>query len=129
MLPPEGSLLSACSSAPLPHRRIAAGPGPDASCWLSCVLLCVALCVAQEVLLMQRGQETLYLTPRLGFVKLAMTHGVPLVPAFAFGVGFGCVRIRSAAYASQPASRSLHADGGPHQCSPLVGIPLVEGIL
>lgn len=40
---------------------------------------------------MEAGRETVYLTPRLGFVKLAMTHGVPLVPAFAFGVSSGCL--------------------------------------
>lgn len=70
---------------------------------------------------MQRGQETLYLTPRLGFVKLAMTHGVPLVPAFAFGVRLGCMctvhtqRLRL--YASLSLSLSLSsAAGSVHAC-------------
>lgn len=38
-----------------------------------------------ECRVMKHGQETLYLRKRLGFVRLAMNHGAPLVPAFAFG--------------------------------------------
>lgn len=38
-----------------------------------------------ECRMMKHGQETLYLRKRLGFVRLAMNHGAPLVPAFAFG--------------------------------------------
>ena len=31
------------------------------------------------------GQEVMYLTKRLGFVKLALQNGAHLLPAFAFG--------------------------------------------
>ena len=30
-------------------------------------------------------QESVHLQPRLGFIRLAMRHGVPLVPCYAFG--------------------------------------------
>lgn len=39
----------------------------------------------QECLLMERDQEMVYLTRRQGFVRLALQHGVPLVPVYAFG--------------------------------------------
>jgi 1-acyl-sn-glycerol-3-phosphate acyltransferase len=39
----------------------------------------------QEVLHMRHDAEVLYLKNRLGFVRLALQHGAPLVPAFAFG--------------------------------------------
>ena len=39
----------------------------------------------QEVLHMRHDAEVLYLRKRLGFVRLALQHGAPLVPAFAFG--------------------------------------------
>lgn len=31
------------------------------------------------------GKEVLYLTKRMGFVKLALRNGTPLVPAYVFG--------------------------------------------
>jgi hypothetical protein len=41
----------------------------------------------QEVTLMKCETEcVLYLKSRLGFIKLALTHGRPLVPVFAFGL-------------------------------------------
>jgi 2-acylglycerol O-acyltransferase 2 len=41
----------------------------------------------QEVTLMQHDKEcVLYLKSRLGFVKLAMQQGVPIIPAFSFGL-------------------------------------------
>mmetsp|Transcript_34748 Transcript_34748/g.58375 ORF Transcript_34748/g.58375 Transcript_34748/m.58375 type:complete len:317 (+) Transcript_34748:332-1282(+) len=39
----------------------------------------------QECLTMEHNVETLFLKKRTGFVKLALTHGAPIVPAFAFG--------------------------------------------
>mmetsp|Transcript_49663 Transcript_49663/g.94906 ORF Transcript_49663/g.94906 Transcript_49663/m.94906 type:complete len:317 (-) Transcript_49663:312-1262(-) len=39
----------------------------------------------QECLHMEQEAETLFLRKRVGFVKLAMRHGAPIVPAFAFG--------------------------------------------
>ena len=44
----------------------------------TCIMHKAALYVAT-------GQEVMYLRKRLGFVRLALKHGVPLVPAFAFG--------------------------------------------
>ncbi|KAL0040691.1 hypothetical protein WJX79_001880 [Trebouxia sp. C0005] len=38
-----------------------------------------------ECMVMKQGQEVMYLRKRLGFVRLALNHGAPLVPAFAFG--------------------------------------------
>jgi 2-acylglycerol O-acyltransferase 2 len=43
---------------------------------------------------MKHDVETLYLSKRIGFVKLALRHGAPLVPAFAFGQCNACVRPR-----------------------------------
>mmetsp|Transcript_18824 Transcript_18824/g.31522 ORF Transcript_18824/g.31522 Transcript_18824/m.31522 type:complete len:338 (+) Transcript_18824:61-1074(+) len=41
----------------------------------------------QEVTLMEKETEcVMYLKSRLGFIKLAVTHGIPLVPVFAFGL-------------------------------------------
>lgn len=41
----------------------------------------------QEVMLMDRDDEVvLYLNKRLGFVKLALQQGVPIVPVFSFGL-------------------------------------------
>ncbi|KAJ1431239.1 diacylglycerol acyltransferase [Ochromonadaceae sp. CCMP2298] len=41
----------------------------------------------QEVILMKNEDEcVLYLKSRLGFIKLALTHGRPIVPVFAFGL-------------------------------------------
>jgi 1-acyl-sn-glycerol-3-phosphate acyltransferase len=34
---------------------------------------------------MQRGRETAVLTPRRGFIRLAMRTGADVVPCFAFG--------------------------------------------
>ncbi len=39
----------------------------------------------QEVLYMEHGKEVVYLSTRTGFVRLAVKHGAPLVPVFAFG--------------------------------------------
>lgn len=39
----------------------------------------------KEQLMTTHGQERLYLSKRFGFVKLAIQHGVPLVPAYVFG--------------------------------------------
>jgi diacylglycerol O-acyltransferase 2, plant len=39
----------------------------------------------QECLYMQRGCENIYLRKRMGFVRLAIEAGAPLVPVFAFG--------------------------------------------
>jgi diacylglycerol O-acyltransferase 2, plant len=41
----------------------------------------------QEVTLLKNDKEiVLYLSKRLGFVKLALQHGAPLVPVFSFGL-------------------------------------------
>lgn len=41
----------------------------------------------QEVILIERDDEcVLYLNNRLGFVKLAMQRGVPIIPVFSFGL-------------------------------------------
>lgn len=40
----------------------------------------------QEVTLMKENEIVLYLKERKGFVKLAITHGVHLVPVFTFGL-------------------------------------------
>lgn len=39
----------------------------------------------QEQLLSQRGEHTVYVTKRKGIMKMALRHGVPLVPCYAFG--------------------------------------------
>ncbi|PNW85796.1 hypothetical protein CHLRE_03g205050v5 [Chlamydomonas reinhardtii] len=39
----------------------------------------------QEVLNMEHGKEVAYLSSRTGFVRLAVQHGAPLVPVWAFG--------------------------------------------
>ncbi|KXZ42908.1 hypothetical protein GPECTOR_112g278 [Gonium pectorale] len=39
----------------------------------------------QEVLHMEHGKEVAYLSPRTGFVRMAIQHGAPLVPVWAFG--------------------------------------------
>ena len=53
-----------------------------------------------ECRVMKHGQETLYLRKRLGFVRLAINHGAPLVPAFAFG------QTDNSSYASSPLAPS-----------------------
>jgi hypothetical protein len=58
----------------------------------------------QEVLHMRHDAEVLYLRKRLGFVRLALQHGAPLVPAFAFGQCHQCV----------PAPRLLEAEDEGH---------------
>jgi 1-acyl-sn-glycerol-3-phosphate acyltransferase len=40
---------------------------------------------ARECLHMRRGEEVAFLRARSGFVRLALRHGAPLVPVFAFG--------------------------------------------
>lgn len=56
------------------------------------VRVCVCPCLVcssgvQEVTLMENEDEcVLYLNSRLGFVKLAMQFGVPIVPVFSFGL-------------------------------------------
>lgn len=40
---------------------------------------------SQEVLLMQPGEDTVYLEKRKGFVRLALQQGVDLVPTYCFG--------------------------------------------
>ena len=55
-----------------------------------------------ECRLMKHGQETMYLRKRLGFVRLAMNHGAPLVPAFAFG------QSDTYSYAPQKAMSMMH---------------------
>lgn len=49
----------------------------------STVLLCPG--GVQECLFMQQGEEHVYLRKRHGFARLALQHGAPLVPVFAFG--------------------------------------------
>jgi len=39
----------------------------------------------QEQLLSQRGEHTVYVLKRKGIMKLALRHGVPLVPCYCFG--------------------------------------------
>eukprot|EP00892_Ulva_mutabilis_P012902 jgi/Ulvmu1/9985/UM059_0034.1 len=39
----------------------------------------------QECLYMRAGHEVAFLNKRLGFIRIALRHGAPLVPAFAFG--------------------------------------------
>jgi 1-acyl-sn-glycerol-3-phosphate acyltransferase len=39
----------------------------------------------QEQLLSQRGEHTAYVLKRKGIIKLALRHGVPLVPCYCFG--------------------------------------------
>ena len=39
----------------------------------------------QEQLLAQRGEHTVYVAKRKGIMKLALRHGVPLVPCYCFG--------------------------------------------
>ena len=39
----------------------------------------------RELEYMRPGSEVAFLTERLGFVKLAIQHGAPLIPVFAFG--------------------------------------------
>jgi diacylglycerol O-acyltransferase 2, plant len=48
---------------------------------------CTVLCPGglQECFYMQRGCENIYLKNRMGFVRLAIEAGAPLVPIFAFG--------------------------------------------
>lgn len=40
----------------------------------------------QEIMYLDKEVETIFLRKRTGFVKLALQHGAPLVPAFAFGL-------------------------------------------
>lgn len=51
-------------------------------CMHVCLLLLVASCY---VLLYDAGKEVMWLKNRLGFVRLALMYGAPLVPAFVFG--------------------------------------------
>jgi hypothetical protein len=47
----------------------------------------IALCPggATEALYAGRGRHTLYLKKRLGFVRMAMQTGTPIVPMYSFG--------------------------------------------
>lgn len=57
----------------------------------------VALCPGgvRECIYMRAGTEVAYLKRRQGFVRLALQHGVPLVPVFAFGQSnlYGYIRL------------------------------------
>lgn len=50
----------------------------------------------QECLHIQDGAEVVFLEKRLGFVKLAIQSGSPLVPAFTFGQSRMCASLRFA---------------------------------
>lgn len=45
----------------------------------------LAVCIVCPQILGEFGKEVLYLKNRMGFVKLALRNGVPLVPAYVFG--------------------------------------------
>lgn len=87
----HGLASSICFSAPLiRHLYWWLGVRPISRQWIGKLLdqKHIAVLVpggVQEVLYMEHGKEVMYLSTRTGFVRLAIKHGAPLVPVFAFG--------------------------------------------
>lgn len=89
--PCHGVATSAAFHVPLVrHIWWWLGVRPITRDWIAALLrggasVCLNPGGIQECLLMAPEHEVAFLRRRLGFVRLALRHGAPLVPAFAFG--------------------------------------------